>query len=138
MEGIKVTDQTLYTDDEVQESKNKIWSIFSSEGVDLQESRNRLKGESTLNSYEIDFLTQGEGTRIQVKYGFTVLGVILTVILLAAGVVFGALMVLIWYMKMDEIKSSLSSAFSAYVPPNQVPGPGQKQRKETPPPPPED
>jgi len=124
MEGIKITDQDLYGGKGIQEAKNKVWSVFSSEGVQLQETQNRLKGESTLNSFEIDFFPQNDGTRIQVKYGLTTLGIILTIILLALGVVVGAILLLIWYMKMDDIKSSLSDAFPGFVPPEQTPAPG--------------
>jgi len=121
MEGIKITDQDLYGGEDVQKAKNKVWSVFSTEGIQLQEMQNRLKGESTLNSYEIDFFPQNDGTRIRVKYGLTTLGIILAVILLALGVVIGAILLLIWYMNMDDIKSSLSNAFPSFVPPEKTP-----------------
>ncbi len=144
MEGIKITDQDLYEGEGVNKAKNKIWSVFSSEGVQLKEMQNRLKGESTLNSFEIDFFPQNGGTRIQVKYGLTTLGVIFTIILLALGVVVGAILLLIWYMKMDDIKSSLSDAFPGFVPPERTPATGFNQQvrdegqddsDKTPPPP---
>jgi len=144
MEGIKITDQELYGDEEVQKAKNKVWSIFSTEGIQLQEMQNRLKGESTLNSYEIDFFSQNDRTRIRVKYGLTTVGVILTVILLALGVVVGAILLLIWYMKMDDIKSSLTNAFPGFLPPEKTPTPTlnppnspmeQDDSDKTPPPP---
>lgn len=144
MEGIKITDQDLYGNEGVQEVKNRIWSVFSSEGVHLEDIQNKLRGETTLNSYEIDLFPQDEGTRIRVKYGLTSLGLILTIVLLIPGVVFGAILLLFWYVKMDEIKSSLSNAFPGYVPPQRPPARGynqqprgedQKDSGKTPPPP---
>lgn len=75
MEGIKISDQTLFTEEGVEEAKNKLRSIVYSEGggVNLNGYQNTLEGSSTLNSYEIDLYPQENGTSIRVKYGLTTL-----------------------------------------------------------------
>ncbi|MFW6141515.1 MAG: hypothetical protein ACOC53_03025 [Candidatus Saliniplasma sp.] len=118
MEGIKLTDQNLFTREDVETAKRKVHSIVYSEGdVNLNGYQNTLEGHSTLNSYEVEFFPQRDGTGIRVKYGLTTIGLILGIILLVPGVIFGVIILLLWYLKMDEVKSSLGRAFPMYVPP---------------------
>ncbi|MFO7791687.1 MAG: hypothetical protein R6W73_01720 [Candidatus Saliniplasma sp.] len=118
MEGIKISDQNLFAEEDIESAKAKIRSIVHAEGgVQLKGVQNSLEGNSTLNSYEIDFYPQEKGTSIRVKYGLTTLGLILGVILLFVGVVVGAIILILWYIKMDEVKSAMDKAFPEYVPP---------------------
>lgn len=51
MDGIKLTDQNLFAEEDIETVKNKIHSIFYSKGdVNLQGYQNSLEGSSTLNS----------------------------------------------------------------------------------------
>ncbi len=133
MEGIKITDQNLFAEEDIDTLKNKIHSVFYSEGdVNLEERQNTLEGSSTLNSYEVDFYPQGEGTRIQVKYGLTTLGLILGILFLFLGVIIGAIILLFWYMKMDGVKSALDKAFPHYNVPSQQSYAQQPQQQSQP------
>ncbi|MFP3872331.1 MAG: hypothetical protein ACOC55_05940 [Candidatus Natronoplasma sp.] len=134
MEGIELTDQNLFSEDSIHEAKNKVRSILHAEGdVTLQDRQNRLEGSTTLNSYEIDFYPQDEGTRIHVKYGLSTVGLVLGLIFLIIGVVIGAIILLLWYMKMDSVKDALNRAFPGYnVPPQQ--GYAQQPQQQPPPP----
>lgn len=144
MDGIKISDQNLYGNEGVENTKNKVWSVFSSQGVHLDGGQNRLTGDSFINSYEVDFFPHDDGTRIHVKYGLSTLGIFLAIILLILGVVLGLILLIYWYIKMDEMKSSLSHAFPGFVPP-QAPGTpdfnqqsgseGQSDSDKIPPPP---
>ena len=138
MDGIKLSDQNLFTNDDVETAKNKIRSIvYSESSTNLTSYQNILEGKSTLNSYEFEFYPQRNGTSIQAKYGLTTLGLILGIILLIPGVIFGAIIFILWYLKMDEVKSALGRAFPQYVPPqyaypqSQTPPPQEPANEES-------
>ncbi len=133
MDGIKLSDQNLFTNDDVETAKSKIQSIvYSESSINLSGYQNILEGKSTLNSYEFEFYPQRNGTSIQAKYGLTTLGLILGIILLMPGVIFGAIIFILWYLKMDEVKSALGRAFPQYFPPQYGYQQGQAQPPQEP------
>ncbi len=121
MDGIEITDQNLFTDEDVETAKSKIQSVFNAEAnILLRGYQNRLEGDGFLNSYEVEFYPQEDGTWIRVKHGATILGLILGVIFLLLGVIIGLIIILLWYIKMDRVKGALNRAFPQYhVPPAQ-------------------
>lgn len=158
MDGISIGGQHLYSEEDVQQCQSKVHSILHSKDMDVQYMPNGgIEGESTLNSIEVNFLPQQDGTMIEVDHGISPIGVILGVILMFAFVIGGLVIFLIWYLKYDELKDELKMAFPAYMPPGQgAPGPrsqqppqnqqstqyqnppNQNQPNNTPPPPEED
>jgi len=149
MEGLRITGQTLFSDQNIENIKREIASILSSENAEVMAWERTVTGESTLNTYEINLFPQQDGTRIEVNYGISTLGLVLTLIGLVIGGIIGVILLVLWYMKMDDIKSSLKHAFPGYMPPQQQQGysqgqqgqynspPQQQQSQQQPPPPPE-
>ncbi|MFW5928431.1 MAG: hypothetical protein ACOCSL_04425 [Thermoplasmatota archaeon] len=139
MEGLKITGKTLFSDEDPESIKREIASILSSEGNEVMGWERTITGESTLNTYEINLFPGDKGTRIEVNYGMSTLGLILTLIFLVLGGIIGVIILLLWYLKMDEIKSSLKHAFPGYMPPPQQQqqgyGQGPQNQYSNPPPP---
>ena len=137
MEGLRITGQTLFSDQDIETIKREIASTLSAEGAEAVAWERTITGESTLNTYEINLFPGDKGTRIEVNYGMSMLGVILTLIFLVLGAIIGIIILLLWYLKMDEIKSSLKHAFPGYMPPPQQQqyGPGPANEYSNPPPP---
>ncbi len=120
MDGIRITGQNLYAEERVRDVQEQARSILSSKGLDVESQYGQygmLKGESFLNCVEVNLKDRGEGTSIEIDYGMTTLGVILTLVGLIIGVVIGALLVILWYLKTDELKSSFGRAYPGYGPP---------------------
>lgn len=140
MEGLRITGQTLFSDEDPESIKREIASILSSEGNEVMAWERIVTGESTLNTYEVNLFPGEKGTRVEVNFGMSTLGVILTLIFLVLGGIIGVILLIIWYLKMDDIKSSLKHAFPGYMPPPQQQqqyGPRQPNQYSNPPPPPD-
>ncbi|MFP4050996.1 MAG: hypothetical protein ACLFVB_04575 [Thermoplasmata archaeon] len=139
MEGLKITGKTLFSDEDPESIKRETASILSSEGNEVMGWERTITGESTLNTYEINLFPGDKGTRIEVNYGMSTLGLILTLIFLVLGGIIGVIILILWYLKMDEIKSSLKHAFPGYMPPPQQQqqgyGQGPQNQYNNPPPP---
>ncbi len=139
MEGLRITGQTLFSDQDIETIKREIASTLSSEGAEAVAWERTITGESTLNTYEINLFPGDKGSRIEVNYGMSTLGVILTLIFLVLGGIIGVIILLLWYLKMDDIKSSLKHAFPGYMPPPQQQqqqyGAGPANEYNNPPPP---
>ncbi len=142
MDGIRITDQSLFTEENLETAKGKIQSIFHTKAdVTLTSTgyQNTLEGENILNSYEVNFYPQEKGTSIEINYGVSTVGLILGVIFLILGVIIGLIILLIWFIKMDDVKSALKNAFPQYhVPPAQPQYQHQAYSTQTPPPQTED
>ena len=139
MEGLRITGQTLFSDQDIETIKREIASTLSAEGTEVMAWERTITGESTLNTYEINLFPGDKGTRIEVNYGMSTLGLMLTVIFLVLGGIIGVIILLLWYLKMDDIKSSLKHAFPGYMPPPQQQqqqyGTGSTNEYANPPPP---
>ncbi len=117
MEGIRLSGQTLYAEDKPENILQHIHSILVSKDMEVQGYQGGMKGENFLNSIEVNVQPYQNGTTINVEHGMTTVGLILAIIGLIAFVILGVVVVLIWYMKFDDIKGSLKSAFPAFMPP---------------------
>ncbi|MFW5904534.1 MAG: hypothetical protein ACOCTK_03600 [Candidatus Saliniplasma sp.] len=139
MEGLRITGQTLFSDQDIETIKREIASTLSSEGNETVAWERTITGESTLNTYEINLFPGEKGTRIEVNYGMSTLGLILTLVFLVLGGIIGVIILILWYFKMDEIKSSLKHAFPGFMPPPQQQqrgyGQGPQNQYSNPPPP---
>ena len=139
MEGLRITGQSLFSDQDIETIKREIASTLSAEGTEVMAWERTITGESTLNTYEINLFPGDKGTRIEVNYGMSTLGLMLTVIFLVLGGIIGVIILLLWYLKMDDIKSSLKHAFPGYMPPPQQQqqqyGTGSANEYANPPPP---
>lgn len=139
MEGLRISGQTLFSDQNIETIKREIASTLSAKGAEAMAWERTITGESTLNTYEINLFPGDKGTRIEVNYGMSTLGLILTLIFLVLGGIIGVIILLLWYLKMDDIKSSLKHAFPGYMPPPQQQqqqyGTGPSNEYANPPPP---
>ncbi len=117
MEGIRITGQTLYTEDRPEDILPQVHSILVSKNLDVQGFPNSVTGESFLNSVEVKVQPYQNGTTITVDYGLTTIGVILAVIGLIALLILGVVILALWYIKMDELKSTFRHSFPAFMPP---------------------
>lgn len=137
MEGLRITGQTLFSDQDNETIKHKIASILSANGSEVMAWERTITGESTLNTYEVNLFPGDKGSRIEVNYGMSTLGIILTLIFLVLGGIIGIIILVLWYMKMDDIKSELKHAYPGYMPPQQQKAysEGQATQYNNPPPP---
>ncbi len=119
MEGIRISGQTLFSDQDIDRIKHEIASILSANDAEVMAWERTITGESTLNTYEIHISPGKKGNRIDVNFGMSTLGIILTLIFLVFGAIIGIIILIIWYLKMDDIKSTLRQAFPGYMPPPQ-------------------
>ncbi|MFO7991732.1 MAG: hypothetical protein R6U61_05505 [Thermoplasmata archaeon] len=135
MEGISISGQTLYTDESHGTAQNKIHSILMSEGFDIkgQYQGSPISGSSTLNEIEVNFSPYQNGTMINIEHGMTMVGLLLTIILLFAGAI-GIVILILWYIKYDKMKGEMGRAFPAYIPPPPHQQMQQQQNYGAPPP----
>ncbi len=117
MEGIRLTGQTLYAEDKPENILQHVHSILVSKDMNIEGYHGGMKGESFVNTIEVKVQPYQNGTTITVDHGMTTIGIILTIIGLVAFVILGIVIILLWYMKYDDIKGSLKSAFPAFMPP---------------------
>ncbi len=111
---------------------NKVHSLIHSKGMDVDAGpqsyqnqpapagrvQDRIQASSTLNSIEVRFQPYQGGTRIEVDHGITVVGLILGLLLFFIFLL-GAVVVLLWLLKYNEIKDDLKRTFPEYLPPSQ-------------------
>lgn len=118
MEGISISGQTLYTEESQGTPQNKIHSILMSEDFEIkgQYQGSAISASSTLNEIEVNFSPYQNGTMVNIEHGMTMVGLLLTIILLFAGAI-GIVILILWYIKYDKMKGELRRAFPAYIPP---------------------
>lgn len=117
MEGIRLTGQSLYSEDSISDVLDQSHSILVSKGLDVDSFKDTIAGESFLNSVEVSTKPYQDGTYINVDYGMTTVGILLTVIFLFLGGVIGIILILLWYLKYDELKGAFRHAYPSYTPP---------------------
>ncbi len=132
MDGIRTGGQQLFSEDNAQRVQEITHSIFVSDGMEIEQYlQGIISAKSFLNSVEAKIYPYQNGTRIEIDHGISTIGLIIIIIGLALGGVIGIVLLVIWYLKYDSIKSELKRVFPAYLPPpphqNYMSGPMQQQ-----------
>jgi len=145
MEGIRITGQDLFSEENIETTKNKVQSLLVSKGMNIKGSfkankvknnqtsksnpsnsydmhaQNTIQASSRLNSIEVRFRSFQGGTKIEVNHGITKLGLILGIVgffmsfLSSFLFALGLIVFLIWFLKYNETKDDLNRAFPAYL-----------------------
>lgn len=117
MDGIRLTGQTLFSEDLPEKTLQQMHSIFVSKDMQVQRSYDGITAEGFLNTVEISVHRYQNGTTITVNHGITMIGAILTIVGLIAFLILGLVVILLWYMKYDDLRCTLKSSFPAFIPP---------------------
>lgn len=118
MDGIRTGGQQLFSDDDPRRVQEITHSVLVSEGLEIEQyGQGFISAKSFLNSIDARISQYQNGTRIEVDHGISTIGLILILAGLVLGGVLGIVLLVIWYLKYDALKSELKRVFPAYLPP---------------------